>query len=145
MIDRNKQFHPFFCRVGIISDRITGQASFYFTFHCLCSGDTDEILFAVVGKQIDIVVILKGNTSKVCRISQLYHRHADAVLLVIVIYVIAVLRFKVSDVDAVVVVLEYLLDVDCYGDQLVGTVPVHVADDAQKRANSVDHGVCVCV
>ena len=66
-------------------------------------------------------------------------------LSVVIAYVIAVLRFEVSDVYAIVVVLEDILDIKSEGDQLVGTVPVCLSDDFQKRLDRVDDLIGVCI
>ena len=64
---------------------------------------------------------------------------------VVVCYIIAVLRFEVSDVYAVVVVLENILDIKSEGDQLVGTVPVGLSDDFQQRLDRINDLIGVCV
>ena len=145
-VDRHEQLQSFFSCVGVVAYCEALCAFLDLALDSLCALDAYEVGFAVLVVESDVVVILAGNSAEIGGISELNLRHEDAVIIVVVADVVAVLSFEVSDVYAVVVVLEDILDIESERDQLVGAIPVYVADYIEERTDRVDYliGVCVC-
>lgn len=144
-VDGHEQLQSFLSCVGVIAYREALCAFLDFALDSLSTLYAYEVDFAVLVVETDIVVILAGHSAEISGISELYLRHEDAVVIVVVCYVIAVLSFEVSDVDTVVVVLEYLFNIESYGDQLVGALPVYVAYNIEEGSDRVDYFISVCV